>query len=235
MSVLFRSMLNLKPGSQVAVYEGPKNYKIYEVEQLMPFNIVAPIILQSHEDLLTIDSKSEYIPNAGVKDPATGILNPLYETKLLPRRLMLIIGIAWDSPSVVLSAYDPSGTPYWYLPGSTPYWYLRRDNNQINIIYIGDRIYEVGDSIYASDIFFAAFPPNLIPTFSFSRNYNARNVTISFNLYLYGYIVKYDKNRIQTVSNAKDISNLPLIYLYSPGQEVYSVDISDIASEYGMA
>ncbi|MEM4975616.1 MAG: hypothetical protein QXM69_10560, partial [Sulfolobaceae archaeon] len=78
MSVLFkiRSMLNLKPGSQVAVYEGPKTYKIYEVEQLMPFSIVAPIILQSNEDSLTIDSKSQYIPNAGVKDPATDKLTP---------------------------------------------------------------------------------------------------------------------------------------------------------------
>ena len=83
-------------------------------------------------------------------------------------------------------------------------------------------MHEVGDRVYAPDILFAAFPPNLIPTFSFSRNYNARNVTISFNLYLYGYIVKYKKDDIKTMSNARDISNLPLIYLYSPGQEVYS-------------
>ncbi|MEM4884977.1 MAG: hypothetical protein QXO77_05710 [Saccharolobus sp.] len=229
MSVLFkiRSTLNLKPGSQVAVYEGPKTYKIYEVEQLMPFSIVAPIILQSNEDSLTIDSKSQYIPNAGVKDPATdkltpiSIPNPLHPIATLSQfSVMLIIGIAWDSPSVVLSAYDPSGTPYWYF--LTYISSILEDYTRTDIIYIGDKMHEVGDRVYAPDIFFAAFPPNLIPTFSFSRNYNARNVTISFNLYLYGYIVKYKKDDIKTVSNARDISNLPLIYLYSPGQEVYS-------------
>ncbi|MEM0304443.1 MAG: hypothetical protein QW685_05210 [Saccharolobus sp.] len=212
MSVLFRSMLNLKPGSQVAVYEGPKTYRIYEVQQLMPFNIVAPITLHSNENSLTIDSKSQYIPNAEVKDPATGkptpvsIPNPLYAIATLSQfTAMLIMGIAWDSPSVVLTATDPAGAHYWHFKGyDTP----------INI-YIGDKM-------YAPEIFFAAFAfPGPIPTFSFSRNYNARNVDISFNLYLYGYIVKY-KGSVKTASDVKEIFNLPLIYLYSPVDEVYS-------------
>ncbi|AEB95040.1 hypothetical protein [Metallosphaera cuprina] len=229
MSALFkiRSALNLKPGSQVAVYEGPGNYGIYEVLQLMPFSIVAPIILQSNEDSLTINSRSQYIPNAGVKDSATDKLtpvsvpNPLSSIATLSHfTVMLIMGIAWDSPSVVLSAYDPGGTPYWYF--LTHIYSILEDYTRTDIIYVGDKMHEVGDKIYAPDILFAAFPPNLIPTFSFSRNYSARNVIISFDLYLYGYIVKYKKDSIKTTSNAGDISNLPLIYLYSPAIEVYS-------------
>lgn len=201
----FEQLLNMRPGSVFAVYEGSKKYTIYKALQVEPFQIIAAANIPANTPYFTITSQpnQNYIPNTN--PPALNPLAILYNTPQI-YSVMGIIGVGWNSPYVSLTATDPGGTYFWNL-----------FSNPLTI--------HSGERIYTPSVFFAVFS-NVAPSFTFERRVNMFfpypiNLPLFFKIYLFGNVVKFES--LKTTTNLNDIANLPIVYLYSPYTEVFGI------------
>ncbi|MEM0257116.1 MAG: hypothetical protein QXV58_14395 [Saccharolobus sp.] len=199
----FEQLLNMRPGSVFAVYEGSKKYTIYKAIQVEPFQIIGAANIPANTLNFTITSQpnQNYIPNTN--PPALNPLALLYNTPQI-YSLMGIIGVGWNSPYVSLTASDPGGTNFWNISSNTL------------AIHSGERI-------YTPSVFFAVFS-NVAPSFTFQRRANMIfpypiNLPLVFKIYLFGNVVKFET--VRPTTNINEIANLPIVYLYSPYTELF--------------